>query len=221
MKIDDDKDAGRAPLSRRLIIETAVTFADTNGLEVLSMRKLGAELGVEAMSLYNHVENKEDILNGMVDYVFQSISLPPVDLEWKEALRQLATSLMDRFTTHAWTLSLKSSHTDMGPGMLIFLERLLAILGDAGFSDEDAHHALQMLGSHASGYAFQQASSLEGPETEALDLESMLANLGDEFPNVARMAPLLAECDFNTEYAFGLDIIIDGLAARLDASRAG
>ena len=221
MKHDEDIDAGRAPLSRQLIIDAAVSFADTSGLEVLSMRKLGAELGVEAMSLYNHIENKEDILNGMVDYVFRSISLPVGDLEWKEELRQLATSLMDCFTAHSWMLSLKSAHTHMGPGMLVFLERLLTILGDAGFNDEDAHHALQMLGSHASGYAFQQASSLETSETQEVDVESMLAQLGDEFPNVTRMAPYLAECDFNTEYAFGLDIIIDGLAARLDASRAG
>ncbi len=211
----------RIPLNRQRIIEAAVEFADANGVEALSMRKLGAELGVEAMSLYNHVRNKEDIHVGMIDYVFSSVPLPAAELEWQDALRELATSLMDQFTSHSWTLSLKSTSNHMGTGMLVFMERLLSILHDAGFDDEDTHHALQMLGSHAFGYAFQQATAPDATQHDHDNLQAMLAEVGDQFPHVTRMAPYLVSCDFTTEYAFGLDIIIEGLKARLAESRSG
>ena len=221
MNYDELMEPTRIPLNRQRIIEAAVEFADANGLETLSMRKLGAELGVEAMSLYNHVRNKEDIHVGMIDYVFGSIPLPADDLEWQQALRSLATALMDTFTSHTWAISLKSTNNHMGVGMLIFMERLIKILHDAGFNDEDTHHALQMLGSHAFGYAFQQATAPDSVDDERENLHTMLGEVGDRFPHVTQMAPYLVACDFNTEYAFGLDIIIDGLSARLEAYASG
>ncbi len=211
----DLMEQSRIPLNRQRIIEAAVEFADANGLETLSMRKLGAELGVEAMSLYNHVRNKEDIHVGMIDYVFSSIPLPPDDLAWQDALRSLANAMMDKFASHSWALSLKSTNNHMGMSMLIFMERLIKILHDAGFNDKDTHHALQMLGSHAFGYAFQQVTTPASADDERANLHAMLAEVGDQFPHVTRMAPYLVACDFTTEYAFGLDIIIDGLASRL------
>lgn len=202
----------RSPLTRERIIEAAVTLADAFGVEELSMRKLGAELGVEAMSLYNHVENKDDIFDGMVDYVFGAIPLPDVDSDWRVSIRATALAAMDQFVEHPWTVNLLMQRGIYGQSSLLFMDRVLGLLRGAGFSEEDVHHAWQMLASHTMGYAFQQVSGGNddhGWETKFLDLGS--------FPHVAALAPYLAECEFGSEFAFGLDIIIAGLEARLRA----
>jgi AcrR family transcriptional regulator len=206
----------RAPLTRDRIVEAAVAYADEHGVESLSMRKLGAELGVEAMALYNHVDNKDDIYDGMIDFVFSSVELPPHDLGWRDSLRFIGDSGMAQFSAHGWVVTLLMTRGNFGPGALRFMDHVLGILADAGFSREDAHHAWQMLASHTMGYAFQQAT---GPSAKSdrdeNELESQLASLADVFPNVAALAPELARCDFGSEYSFGLEIIIDGLGARL------
>ena len=205
----------RTPLTRDRIIDAAVAFADENGVDELSMRKLGAELGVEAMSLYNHVENKDDIFDGMIDQVFAAIPLPEADDDWRASIRGIALQAMDQFTIHAWVVNLLMQRGHFGNSSLLFMDRVLGMLRTAGFSDEDAHHAWQMLASHTMGYAFQQASG--GPmEKEWEGMEQQLSSLQSQFPNVAQLAPYLAACEFGTEFAFGLDIIIDGLSARLD-----
>jgi len=205
----------RETLTRGRIIEAAVAFADQRGVEALSMRKLGAELDVEAMSLYNHVANKDDIYDGMIDFVFASIPLPDPDENWKVAVRTVGMAAMDAFTLHAWTVTLVMARGNMGPSALRFTDRVLGVLSNAGFNDEDAHHAWQMLASHTMGYAFQQAASPGVNHHDVSFATDQLAPAADEFPNVARLAPLLECCEFVTEFAFGLDIIIDGLDARL------
>ncbi|MFV2001313.1 MAG: TetR/AcrR family transcriptional regulator, partial [Acidimicrobiia bacterium] len=149
----------RETLTRGRIVEAAVAFADRHGVEALSMRKLGAELDVEAMSLYNHVANKDDIFDGMIDFVFASIPLPDPNDDWKLAVRKVGMAAMDAFTLHAWTVTLVMARGNMGPSALRFTDRVIGVFTDAGFSDEDAHHAWQMLASHTVGYAFQQAAS--------------------------------------------------------------
>jgi hypothetical protein len=104
---------------------------------------------------------------------------------------------------------------NFGPSALRFTDAVIGIFTDARFSDEDAHHAWQMLASHTMGYAFQAGVNPTDTHKEHLDVEATLAAAGDHFPNVARLAPLLAQCEYGSEYAFGLEIIIDGLAARL------
>ncbi|GMQ94348.1 MAG: TetR/AcrR family transcriptional regulator C-terminal domain-containing protein [Acidimicrobiia bacterium] len=208
----------RAPLTRSRIIETAVAFADEFGVDALSMRKLGAELNVEAMSLYNHVGNKDDIYDGMVDYVFASIPLPEPDVSWQESIRSIGVAGMDTFAAHNWVVTLLMLRGNFGPSSLRFTDRVIGILTEAGFTDEDAHHAWQMLASHTMGYAFQAGANPTGMNMEHLDVEATLAAASDRFPNVARLAPLLASCEYGSEYAFGLEIIIDGLEARLSAS---
>ncbi len=206
----------REPLTRDRIIDAAVAFADTNGVESLSMRKLGHTLGVEAMSLYNHVANKDDIYDGMIDYVFASIPLPDPGEDWQEEIRRLGMAGMDAFTAHPWTVSLLMLRGSFGPAALRFTDRVFATLNSAGFSDEDAHHAWQMLASHTMGYAFQQASNPGIVHHHEHDLVDQLERVADDYPNVARLAPLLAQCEYGTEFAFGLDIIIGGLATKLD-----
>ncbi len=205
----------RAPLSRERIIEAAVGFADENGVAGLSMRKLGAVLGVEAMSLYNHVADKEDILDGMIDRVFQSIPLPDLQLDWRAAIRQGGVGAMEAFTAHPWVISLLGSRGSTRPAALAFMERALAILSRAGFSDADTHHAWQLIASHTIGYAFQQITS---PGTANFDrgaFEAWLSREGDLHPSITRLAPLIMDCRFDREFEFGLDVIIDGLSARL------
>jgi AcrR family transcriptional regulator len=209
----------RAPLTRERIIEAAVALADEHGLDELSMRKLGAELGVEAMSLYNHVEDKGDIFDGMIDSVFSSIPLPEPEASWQDAVRGVGAGAMDRFTTHPWVVTLLMQRGNFGPGALMFMDHVLAVFSAAGFSDEDTHHAWQMMASHTMGLAFQSATNPGGHEPGFENVESVLAQLGDRFPNVVRLAPLLAQCEFDTEYLFGLEIIIDGLEARLAGDR--
>jgi AcrR family transcriptional regulator len=204
----------RLPLNRERIIDAAVTYADDNGVEELSMRKLGAELGVEAMSLYNHVENKDDIFDGMIDRVFASVPLPPTDAEWTTAIRETVLKAMDQFTAHPWMVSLLMQRGNYGNSSLLFMDRALGLLRNAGFSDEDTHHAWQMLASHTMGYAFQMVSG--GPKDKDWEgIEGQLADLAEDYPNVARLAPYLGDCEFAGEFAFGLEIIIDGLNARL------
>lgn len=203
----------RAPLTRERIIEAAVALADEHGIDELSMRKLGAELGVEAMSLYNHVEDKGDIFDGMIDAVFSSIPLPDPDVSWQDAVRQVGAGAMDRLTAHPWAVMLLHQRGNFGPGALMFMDHVLAIFSDAGFNDEDTHHAWQMMASHTMGLAFQQATNPGPTEKDYANVERLLTDL--DLPHVARLAPLLAQCEFDSEYLFGLEIIIDGLEARL------
>lgn len=205
----------RTPLTRERIIEAAVDFADEHGIDELSMRKLGAELGVEAMSLYNHVDDKGDMYDGMIDCVFGSIPLPDPAESWQNSVLMVGGAAMDRFTEHPWVVLLLMQRGNFGPGALGFMEEVFAILVDAGFSDEDAHHAWQMLASHTMGYAFQNATSPGTVGRDFDDLETQLRQLGDRYPHVIRLAPMLATCDYESEYRFGLEIIIDGLASRL------
>lgn len=205
----------RETLTRDRIIDAAVGYADAKGIESLSMRKLGAELDVEAMSLYNHVANKDDIYDGMIDHVFASIPLPEPEGDWQEEIRRIGMAGMDAFTIHPWTVNLLMMRGNLGPAALRFTDRVIATLNGAGFSDEDAHHAWQMLSSHTMGYAFQQATNPGVAHHQGSDVSDQLGRVAEEFPNVARLAPLLARCEYEAEFAFGLDIIIDGLAARL------
>ncbi len=204
----------RIPLTRERIIDAAVLFADTNGIDELSMRRLGAELGVEAMSLYNHVANKDEILDGMIDRVFSSVPLPDPDDDWRISIPKTGLAAMEQFTAHPWIVSLLMQRGNYGNASLTFMNQVLGILRSAGFDDEETHHAWQMLASHTMGYAFQSAS---GPphSKEFEGREQELARLGDLYPHVAALAPLLAGCEFEEEYGYGLEIIIRGLEARL------
>jgi AcrR family transcriptional regulator len=215
MTYDVEMTTTRTPLTRARIIETAVVYADEHGVEELSMRKLGAALGVEAMSLYNHVEGKDDIYDGMIDYVFSSISMPDADLDWKDAMRQIGPAALEQFNRHPWAVQLLMQRGNTGPGFLAFMDRTLGFLRKAGFSDEDTQHAWQMLASHTMGYAVQQATAPGTMEREMVDIQRQMAQLGDQFPNVAALGPLIVQCNFATEYGFGLEIILDGLESRL------
>lgn len=205
----------RATLTRDRVVEAAVAYADSHGIDDMSMRKLGAELGVEAMSLYNHVEDKADLQSGMIDYVFNSIDLPDPGLGWKEQTRIIGKSAMEAFIRHAWVVFLLMQQGNTGAGSLRFMDRVVGVFLEAGFSESDTHHAWQMLASHTMGYAFQSSTGPGVHDAKYARFAANLAAVTDNFPHVARIAPNLIDCAYDREYMFGLEIIIDGLDSRL------
>src|SRR6266571_1930157 len=149
----------RAPLSRDQVLRAAVTLADEGGIGALSMRKLGQVLGVEAMSLYNHVAGKGDLLDGMIDVVFGEIGLPAGDGGgWKRAMRRRAISAREVLGRHRWAIGLMESRRSPGPATLGHHDAVLGCLRAAGFSVEMTAHAYSVLDSYIYGFALQEAS---------------------------------------------------------------
>src|SRR5437870_4020556 len=146
----------RIPLNRDRVLRAALALADEGGIESLTMRRLGQELGVEAMSLYNHVANKDDILDGVVDLVLSDIDVPPTGTDWKTAMRQRAISAHGVLLAHPWAALLIMSRFNIGPGMTRYLDATLGRLREGGFSIEGALDAWHTLDSHLYGFTLQQ-----------------------------------------------------------------
>ncbi len=207
----------RIPLTRERVLRVAVRLADEVGFESLTMRRLGQELGVQAMSLYNHVANKDDIRDGIVDLVLSEIEVPSNDTDWKAAVRQSAISAHEAFLRHPWACSLMMSTTGVSPARLHWMESLLGTLRHAGFSADLTHHAYHALDSHITGFTLWQVSFPFKTHEELADLaENFRRELpAHEYPYVAEhVEQHLAEPtpDDPSEFEFGLDLILDGLA---------
>ena len=174
----------RAPLSRDQVLRAAVALADDRGLAALSMRKLGEAVGVEAMSLYNHVASKGDLLDGMVDIVFSEIGLPAGDAGWKPAMRQRAISAREVLGRHRWAIGLMESRQSPGPATFRHHEAVLACLRGGGFSVELTAHAYSLLDSYIYGFALQEASlPFTSGDTTAADIAGLLP--AGEYPHLA------------------------------------
>ncbi|MDP8932290.1 MAG: TetR/AcrR family transcriptional regulator [Actinomycetota bacterium] len=211
----------RIPLSRERVLRGAVAFADESGIESLTMRKLGEALGVEAMSLYNHVANKDDLLDGMVDLVFSEIDLPSIGADWKTAMRQRAVSARQALSRHPWAIGLMESRTSPGPATLRHHDAVIGSLRQAGFSIEMTAHAFSVLDSYIYGFALQEASlPFDAAEKTAEVAQMILAQLPvDEYPHLTEMAiehVLQPGYDYGNEFKFGLDLILDGLDGARD-----
>ena len=146
----------RAPLSRERVLRAAIALADDGGIESLTMRGLGQALGVEAMSLYNHVANKDDLLDGMVDLVVGDIDVPPTGTPWRSAMRARCISAHEILLAHPWAAMQITSRYNIGPGMTRYLDATLGRLREGGFSIEDALDAWNILDSHLYGFTLQQ-----------------------------------------------------------------
>jgi AcrR family transcriptional regulator len=206
----------RAPLSRERVMRAAVALADKGGIESLTMRRLGQELRVEAMSLYNHVANKEDIVDGIVDLVFGEIDVPSDGAGWKTAMRQRAISARDVLLRHPWATSLMQSRTKPGPATLRHNDSVLGSLRAAGFTVEMAAHAFSVMDGYIYGFALQQMNLPSHSSEEATQLaEGILRQLpANEYPHLAEMITEHAMnpgYDYADEFEFGLDLILDGL----------
>jgi AcrR family transcriptional regulator len=205
----------RQPLTKQRIIEAAVAFADEHGIEALSMRKLGTELGVEAMSLYNHVGGKDDILDSMVDYLFSAIGPIDPDGDWLETARAAALAAKRTFASHAWSVNLISAREGLSEASFALMDVLMGKLMAEGYSAKIAHHAWHAIASHVMGYAFQEINSVfgKGDDHDHDRAERLMAQYASRFPNLAAIAPHLMECSHDEEFEFGLDLILNGLAA--------
>ena len=213
----------RVPLNRERVLRAGVALADEGGIESVSMRKLGGQLAVEAMSLYNHVANKDDLLDGMIDMVFGEIDLPSANADWKTEMRERAISAREALGRHPWATGLMDSRTTPGPATLRHHDTVIGTLREAGFSIETAAHAFSVLDSYTYGFAMQEQSlPFETEEETAEVAETILAQLpADEYPHLAEMTiehVLLPDYDYASEYEFGLDLILDGLERARDTA---
>ena len=207
----------RVRLNRDRVLRAAVALADAGGIDSLTMRKLGGELGVEAMSLYNHVANKDDLLNGMIDAVFSEIDLPTDTADWKAAMRERGISTREVLSRHSWAIGLMESRTTPGPATLRHHDTVIGTLRKAGFSIEMAAHAFAALDSYTYGFALQETSlPFDTAEETAHVAQMILAQLpADEYPYLTELTleyVLQPGYDYANEYEFGLDLILDGLA---------
>ena len=205
----------RVPLNRDRVLRTAIDLADQGGIESLSMRKLGQALGVEAMSLYNHVAGKDDILSGIVDIVEAEIALPSPGADWKAALRTTAISAHDVLERHPWAASLTLSTAGVRPARWRYMNGILGCLREAGFSAEMTDLAYHALESHIAGFTLW-ASQLQFEPEELPDLAAAFVNElpEGEFPYlIEHVEHHLKERSPENEgaFAFGLDLILDGL----------
>jgi AcrR family transcriptional regulator len=211
----------RIPLNRERVLSAAIALADDHGIEGLTMRKLGEAVGVEAMSLYNHVANKSDLLDGMIDGVFSEIELPSGEDSWTTAMRQRAVSVRTVLSRHPWAIGLMESRTTPGPATLRHHDAVIGCLRGAGFSVELAAHAYSVLDSYIYGFALQERDlPFHTPEeTSALAYDFLAHFPADEYPHLAELTlkhVLQPGYDYGNEYEYGLDLILAGLARALD-----
>jgi TetR/AcrR family transcriptional regulator, tetracycline repressor protein len=211
--------AGRQPLSRRRVLEEAVRFADREGLEALTMRKLGAELGVEAMSLYNHVPNKGALLDGMVEVLLGELEIPPRSRDWEERIREGYRAFRRLAHEHPNVFPLLVNRPPETMDGVWLVEEFLQTLREAGFGREEALHAFRSLSSYTFGYAMAEIRgfALE-PDGSRLGARTLSP---EEFPNLGELGPQLERVDHDAEFEFGLDLLLSGLRDRLQGNLRG
>jgi AcrR family transcriptional regulator len=222
---NDPPTSRRAPLTRDRILDAGVVLADAEGIGALSMRRLGRELGVEAMSLYNHVGGKADLLDGMLDRVVAEIELPDGDMGWREQTRRRAISAHSALMRHPWAASLWTSSTDPGPARLRYMDSVLRSLRVAGFPPGLLDRAFHTIEDHLVGHALQALGFPLDPDDMAEAVETFLDSFPvDTYPDLAAhiryhlgthdSAPGEASDEAHAQvdgFEFGLGLILDGL----------
>jgi AcrR family transcriptional regulator len=204
-------------LSKELVLRTAITLADRDGIDALTMRKLAHELGVEAMSLYYYVANKDELLSGMVDLVASEIELPTGGGSWKTDIRRGAISFHDTLARHRWATNLMvSGPPGVGPAQLRYSDALLRRLRESGLSPELTHHAYHALDSHIVGSTLWAAGVSAVMKTKGDFVQKFIRELPrDEYPDFADHVDQHMTKSVRTtgksEFEFGLDLILDGL----------
>ena len=206
----------RVRLNRERVIAAAVLLADTGGLEALTMRRLGEDLNVEAMSIYNHVANKDDLINGMADAIFGEIELPSHSEEWKPAIRKRSISFRDVLARHSWATTVRDSGTNPGPATLRHHDRVIGTFRNGGFSVEKTAHAFSAVDSYIYGFAMQEKSlPFTTPEETAAMATIMLVRLPSSlYPYLAELTAdhvLKPDYFYGDEFLVGLDLVLDGL----------
>jgi AcrR family transcriptional regulator len=202
-------------LTRERLLRAAIAMADDGGIESLTMRRLGQELGVEAMSLYNHVANKDEIVDGIVDLVFGEINIPLGGGDWKTAMRRRAISLRDVLLRHRWAIGLMESRRNAGPSNLGHHDAVISTLRAAGFDINLVAHAYSVLDGYIYGFALTKMTlPFDTSEEAAQVAETMLRPFPvNAYPNLGAMIEhaMKPGYDYGDEFEYGLDLILDGL----------
>ena len=223
----------RVPLNRERVLQAAVEFADREGIDALSMRRLGQELSVEAMALYNHVSGKDDLLNGMVDAVVGEIDLAQEEGgDWKAIARNRILAARRVMRRHPWASAVIASRTDASPVVMGYMDSMAGIMLAGGFSPDLLHHAFHTLGSRVLGFTqelFDDSNNnvVSSPEMQEL----MIRQMAQAYPNITEILKRVAHdeasvvgsgCDDQFEFEFAIDVILDGLEAlrRREATKA-
>jgi AcrR family transcriptional regulator len=204
----------RRPVSRERVLRAAIDLADEGGLESVSMRKLGQVLRVEAMSLYKHVANKEDILDGIADLVMSDFEVPSGDVDWRTAIRQSTISAHQVLLGHPWASSLIESRLNAGPARLRYLDAEIGVLSTAGFAMPKAIRAIMVLDSYTYGFVLQELAwpfdAENAPEVAATFARGLPQG---EYMNLRAMAEMVTTDPggAHVDFELGLDLILDGL----------
>jgi AcrR family transcriptional regulator len=212
----------RSPLTRERVLKAAVRLADREGIGAVSMRRLGTELGIEAMSLYTHVRDKDDLLDGMLELVIREIPVHRDGADWKASLRSTILGARSVVLRHRWAPRVIETRNDPGPSGLRYYDAVMGILREGGFSLEMTHHAIHLFGSRLLG--FTQDLFDDSPDVSPETMTAMASALADSHPYVSEMAlgathdGALGGCDDDVEFAFALDLILDGLERMRDRS---
>src|SRR4028119_775959 len=201
-------------LSRERVLRAAVCLADEGGIESLSMRKLAQDLGVKAMSLYNHVANKDDLLDGIVDIVVSEIEVPNLGVDWKTAMRGRAMSAHEVLLRHPWSTMPLVSRVNVGPAMLRYVDATLGCLREAGFSLEMADRAWNAIDSHIYGFTLQELNfPFETEEYSEAAKNGLSLIPADKYPYLNRLTHDVIEGRYDGihDFEFGLELILNGL----------
>jgi AcrR family transcriptional regulator len=202
------------------VVEAAADVADRRGLAAVSMRGVAAELGVEAMSLYHHVANKEALLDALADWVFEQVELPAADAPWRDAMRARAHSMRTVLSQHRWALGMLESRPHPGAPLLRHHDSVMGCLASAGFTASLATHAFSAIDAYVYGFALTESTLPfepgDGAETAFAD---SVAPDPEAYPHLVRALTELLDDGtyaFAEEFAFGLDLILDGIERRLE-----
>jgi AcrR family transcriptional regulator len=219
--------APRIPLSRDRVLAAAVELADEGGIEAVTMRRLAQQLGVEAMSLYYHVANKDEVLDGMIDAVMTelntAVAAVETDSDWKSGVRGRILTAREVLLRHKWAPGVLESRINMSPSVMQYFDSIGSRFMAAGFSMDLTHHAMHALGSRALGFTQELFDSGDDEESDPEADAAMFEQMAAQFPFLAEMArqvshdddSTLGWCDDQFEFEFGLDLILDGLDRKL------
>lgn len=209
----------RGTLSRERIVSAAAAVADRSGLTKVSMRSVGAELGVEAMSLYHHVANKDALLDALAEWAFVQIELPKIGDPWRDAMVLRAESARAVFKAHPWAIGMLESRPNPGPALLRHHDRVLGCLLTEGFSAALATHAFSTIDAFVYGFALTESALPFAPEEGAeAAFAAQVAPSPEDYPYLARSLAELFEAGefaFADEFKDGLNLILDGLQLQL------
>jgi AcrR family transcriptional regulator len=217
VKADSGARPARTPLSRDRVLQGALAVADQGGLESLTIRSLAHELGAKPMSVYYHVANKSEIIDGIADLVFSEIELPAPDGDWRAGMRRRATSARSVLRRHPWAIPLLQTRTNPGPATLRHHNAVIGALRSAGFSVAMTAHAFALIDSYVFGFALSESAlPINGPETVTEVATSMMpAGFPDLYPHLSEFTTehiLKPGYDFGAEFDFGLTLILDALS---------